>query len=147
MRGQTSGTPGTSRGSSTTRSRGAGSLLHVVHVAMIGRCARAYILGDTATSGGDAGEEGKDRRRAGSGAAGRHGARRPGVGEAAGWAQAQSGPHGRRGGAGTGSAKLKLKPEKKQICYELTVSCIEPATAAHIYEGRAGKTGDVVVEL
>jgi CHRD domain len=48
---------------------------------------------------------------------------------------------------GTGSATLTVNPGLGQICYELTVSGIAPATAAHIHVGAAGVAGPVVVTL
>ena len=48
---------------------------------------------------------------------------------------------------GTGTVKLTLNQGKGQICFELTVSNIAAATAAHIHEAPAGKAGDVVVTL
>lgn len=48
---------------------------------------------------------------------------------------------------GSGSAKLTLNPGAETICYSLTVSDIEPATAAHIHVGPAGEAGPVVVGL
>ena len=48
---------------------------------------------------------------------------------------------------GTGTATLTVNPGLGQICYELTVSGIAPATAAHIHEGPVGVAGPVVVPL
>jgi hypothetical protein len=48
---------------------------------------------------------------------------------------------------GTGTATLTVNPGLGQICYELTVSGIAPATAAHIHVGAAGVAGPVVVTL
>ena len=48
---------------------------------------------------------------------------------------------------GSGTATLRLNPGQGEICYELTVSNIAPATAAHIHEGPAGVAGPVVVPL
>ncbi len=48
---------------------------------------------------------------------------------------------------GTGSASVTVDVPNKKICYELTVSGIEPATAAHIHVGAAGVAGGVVVPL
>lgn len=48
---------------------------------------------------------------------------------------------------GSGSATLKLNPGLEEICYNLTVSDIAPATAAHIHFGTAGTAGPVVVGL
>ncbi|MEO6221646.1 MAG: CHRD domain-containing protein [Vicinamibacterales bacterium] len=48
---------------------------------------------------------------------------------------------------GTGTARLTFNPGQGEICYELTVANIEPATAAHIHEAPAGTAGPVVVAL
>lgn len=48
---------------------------------------------------------------------------------------------------GTGTATIRLNQGKNQICYEITVSNIAAATGAHIHEGAAGASGDVVVAL
>jgi hypothetical protein len=48
---------------------------------------------------------------------------------------------------GIGTAHLTLNQGQGQICYELTVSGIAPATAAHIHVGASTTTGGVVVPL
>ncbi len=48
---------------------------------------------------------------------------------------------------GAGAASLRLNPGQKEICYELTVSNIAPATAAHIHVGGSTVGGPVVVGL
>jgi CHRD domain len=48
---------------------------------------------------------------------------------------------------GKGTATVQLNPGQGQICYELKVSGIDAANAAHIHVGAAGKAGDVVVPL
>ena len=48
---------------------------------------------------------------------------------------------------GRGSATFRLNFGKGEICYELTVSNIAEATAAHIHEGAEGKSGKPVVTL
>jgi len=48
---------------------------------------------------------------------------------------------------GSGLAEITLVPKEKQICYEITISGIEPATMAHIHEAPAGVAGPVVVSL
>jgi len=48
---------------------------------------------------------------------------------------------------GSGLAEITLVPKGKQICYEITISGIEPATMAHIHEAPAGVAGPVVVPL
>jgi hypothetical protein len=48
---------------------------------------------------------------------------------------------------GTGTATLTVNPGLDQICYELTVSGIAPATAAHIHKGAVTVAGPVVVPL
>lgn len=48
---------------------------------------------------------------------------------------------------GTGSAALTLDPATGEVCFQITVENIEPATAAHIHEGEAGTAGDIVIGL
>lgn len=48
---------------------------------------------------------------------------------------------------GSGSAKITLNQGQGEICYELSVSNIAPATAAHIHVAPAGVAGPVVVGL
>lgn len=48
---------------------------------------------------------------------------------------------------GSGTASIRLNPGQGEVCFELTVSGIAPATAAHIHVGPAGVAGPVVVGL
>lgn len=48
---------------------------------------------------------------------------------------------------GSGEVTLQLNPGLQQICFQLTVHDIAPATAAHIHEAPAGVAGPVVVPL
>lgn len=48
---------------------------------------------------------------------------------------------------GTGTAKITLNAGQGQVCYELTVSNIGAATAAHIHTGAATVAGPVLVGL
>jgi hypothetical protein len=48
---------------------------------------------------------------------------------------------------GSGSAMVRINAGQRQLCYTLSVTGIEAATAAHIHEAPAGATGDVVVHL
>jgi hypothetical protein len=48
---------------------------------------------------------------------------------------------------GSGTAQISLDPGKGEVCYELSVVDIQPATAAHIHEGAAGQEGPVKVAL
>lgn len=48
---------------------------------------------------------------------------------------------------GSGTATFRLNQGQGEICYELTVSNIEPATAAHIHVAPATAPGPVVVPL
>lgn len=48
---------------------------------------------------------------------------------------------------GSGTAVLRLNPGLEQVCFTLTVSNIEPATAAHIHIGTFDVAGPVVVGL
>lgn len=48
---------------------------------------------------------------------------------------------------GSGFAVITLNSGQGEVCWELTVSNISPATAAHIHSGPAGVAGPVVVTL
>ncbi|HEX5437992.1 MAG TPA: CHRD domain-containing protein [Gemmatimonadaceae bacterium] len=48
---------------------------------------------------------------------------------------------------GSGTASITLEPAKGQVCYDITVSNIQNATAAHIHEGAEAKAGPPVVML
>lgn len=48
---------------------------------------------------------------------------------------------------GTGTARVTVNHGQKRVCYELEVSGIATATAAHIHLGAAGVAGGVVVPL
>jgi hypothetical protein len=48
---------------------------------------------------------------------------------------------------GTGTARITINPGQSRICYELTVSNIATATAAHIHSAPVGVAGPVVVPL
>ncbi|MBK8026673.1 MAG: CHRD domain-containing protein [Chloroflexi bacterium] len=48
---------------------------------------------------------------------------------------------------GSGTAYITLNQGQNEVCFELNVSDIAPATAAHIHRGAAGVPGPVVVGL
>jgi len=48
---------------------------------------------------------------------------------------------------GSGTAMLELNPGTGQVCFELTVTGIAPASAAHIHVAPVGVAGPVVVPL
>ncbi|HEX6375310.1 MAG TPA: CHRD domain-containing protein [Allosphingosinicella sp.] len=48
---------------------------------------------------------------------------------------------------GIGTATFRINPGQEQICYTLTVSNIDPATAAHIHRAPPTDAGPVVVPL
>jgi hypothetical protein len=48
---------------------------------------------------------------------------------------------------GSGTAVFRLNHGQGEICYELSVSDIDPATAAHIHVAPVGEPGPVVVPL
>lgn len=48
---------------------------------------------------------------------------------------------------GTGTASIGLAPSTGQICVHLTVSDIDPATAAHIHRAPAGVAGSDIIPL
>ena len=46
---------------------------------------------------------------------------------------------------GGGTVQVTLNSDKNEVCYDLTLTKIDDATAAHIHEGAAGKDGPVKV--
>jgi len=48
---------------------------------------------------------------------------------------------------GVGKAAITLKPDKGELCFELSVKDIQKATSAHIHSGALGMEGDVKVTL
>ena len=48
---------------------------------------------------------------------------------------------------GTGFIELTLNQGKGEICFELTLSGVDTATAGHIHKAPAGEPGDVFVTL
>ena len=48
---------------------------------------------------------------------------------------------------GAGTAEIRLNQGQNQVCFELSVSNIAVATAAHIHEAAEGAAGAVVVTL
>jgi hypothetical protein len=48
---------------------------------------------------------------------------------------------------GSGTYSARVNPGQGQVCYELSVSRIDPATAAHIHAGDPTVAGPVVVPL
>jgi len=48
---------------------------------------------------------------------------------------------------GSGQARVRLNAGQGEVCYELLVSDIASATAAHIHQGPVGVAGPVVVPL
>ena len=48
---------------------------------------------------------------------------------------------------GTGTAEFRINPGQSEVCYTLTVSNIEPATAAHIHRAPPTSAGPIVVHL
>ncbi len=48
---------------------------------------------------------------------------------------------------GSGEAFMTLNSGQREICFQLSVQDIVPATAAHIHEGALGIAGSVVVAL
>ncbi len=48
---------------------------------------------------------------------------------------------------GSGTASFRINPGQGQVCYTLSVSNIEPATAAHIHRAPADRAGPIVVHL
>ncbi|TMQ66187.1 MAG: CHRD domain-containing protein [Candidatus Eisenbacteria bacterium] len=48
---------------------------------------------------------------------------------------------------GSGQVVINISPGSGEICYDLTVTGIEPATAAHIHHAPVGVNGPIVVAL
>ena len=48
---------------------------------------------------------------------------------------------------GAGHANFRIDQAKNQVCYDLMVEKIDPATMAHIHKGAAGASGPVAVPL
>lgn len=48
---------------------------------------------------------------------------------------------------GSGTITLRLSPDLVRLCYELSVSDIADATAAHIHRGAAGSNGPPAITL
>ena len=48
---------------------------------------------------------------------------------------------------GTGRATIRINPRRGELCYQLRVSNIEPATAAHVHEAPPRVAGPVVAPL
>ena len=48
---------------------------------------------------------------------------------------------------GTGTATIRINPGEGQVCWTITVSGVEPITAAHIHVAPSTTTGPVVVPL
>jgi hypothetical protein len=47
----------------------------------------------------------------------------------------------------TGTATVRLRAGQAQVCYQLAAENLAPAAAAHIHEGGAGSSGNVVIPL
>lgn len=48
---------------------------------------------------------------------------------------------------GMGTATIRVNPGREQLCYSITVTGIDQATAAHIHEAPASSAGPIVVHL
>lgn len=48
---------------------------------------------------------------------------------------------------GTGTAHLRVNPGLGQLCYEVTVSGVDPITAAHVHVAPSTAAGPVVIPL
>ena len=46
---------------------------------------------------------------------------------------------------GSGTAQVTLDSDKNEVCYDLSLTKLDDATAAHIHEGAADKSGPVKV--
>ena len=48
---------------------------------------------------------------------------------------------------GSGTAEIRINPGQRQLCFKLTVTGIDPATAAHVHEAPPGVAGPIVAGL
>lgn len=48
---------------------------------------------------------------------------------------------------GRGTADITVNPGTGQVCYEISVSGLDPVVAGHIHEAPAGSNGSVVVDF
>jgi hypothetical protein len=48
---------------------------------------------------------------------------------------------------GSGSARITLNQGQEEVCFDITVTGVEPITAAHIHDAPAGVPGPVVVNF
>ena len=48
---------------------------------------------------------------------------------------------------GGGTVQVTLNSDKNEVCYDLSLKKLDNATAAHIHEGAAGKSGPVKVSF
>jgi hypothetical protein len=48
---------------------------------------------------------------------------------------------------GRGSARLRVNPAAKRVCFKITMRNIDASVAAHIHAGRRGQAGSIVVPL
>ena len=48
---------------------------------------------------------------------------------------------------GSGTAAIRINVGQRELCYQLSVSGIAPATAAHVHKAPAGAPGPVVIGL
>jgi hypothetical protein len=46
---------------------------------------------------------------------------------------------------GSGTATIVVNPGTLEVCYDFSVTGVDPLTAAHIHEAPAGEPGDVVI--
>lgn len=48
---------------------------------------------------------------------------------------------------GSGTARIELLADAGRLCYELSVSDIEPATSSHLHQGSSGRIGPIRLQL
>src|SRR5688500_17286607 len=51
------------------------------------------------------------------------------------------------GSGGTGKLSWSVVPDRSEFCYRISLDSRSSASAARLYRGRTGATGDVVLEL
>ena len=48
---------------------------------------------------------------------------------------------------GTGTARIRMRPRARRVCWTLTWQNIDQPQAAHIHKGNSSQSGDIVVNL
>jgi CHRD domain len=51
------------------------------------------------------------------------------------------------GGPGTAIASVEVNSDRNEVCYDIRLTNVADATAAHIHKGEKGQAGGVVIDL